>query len=115
MEGHVYNLDLAAAGTLTEQLTENLRRAIANGIYKPGDRLPGIREMAKLCGTSVQVPIDAFKALADEGFVKARPRIGCIVLGKNRKVWQGRILIVHVGAYTNYSQNVFCAESARLL
>ena len=115
MEGHVYNLDLAAAGTLTEQLTENLRRAIANGIYKPGDRLPGIREMAKLCGPSVQVPIDAFKALADEGFVKARPRIGCIVLGKNRKVWQGRILIVHVGAYTNYSQNVFCAESARLL
>lgn len=113
--GHVYSLDFAAAGTLTEQLTDNLRRAIAKGICKPGDKLPGVRQMAKLCGTSVQVPIDAIKALADEGFVKARPRIGCVVLEQNRKVWRGRILIVHVGAYTNYSQNVFCAESARLL
>ena len=111
----IYRLDAAAEETLTEQLAENLRRAIANGFCKPGDRLPGIREMAKLCGTSVQVPIDALRMLADEGFVKARPRIGCVVLEQNRKVWRGRILIVHVGAYTNYSQNVFCAESARLL
>lgn len=108
-------LDPAGPETLTSQLIENLRQAIANGVYKPGDRLPGIREMAKMCGTSVQVPIDALKALAQEGFVKARPRIGCIVLDKRRKVWRGRILIVHVGAYSNYSQNVFCAESARLL
>ena len=111
----VYTLNAAAKETLTEQLTENLRRAITNGVCKPGDKLPGIREMAKLCGTSVQVPVDALKMLADEGFVKARPRIGCVVLEQNRKVWRGRILIVHVGAYTNYSQNVFCAESARLL
>ena len=111
----IYALDPAAEETLTEQLAENLRRAIANGICKPGDRLPGIREMAKLCGTSVQVPVDALKMLADEGFVKARPRIGCVVLGKNRKVWQGRILMVHVGAHSNYGQNVFCGEVASLL
>ena len=111
----IYALDPSAKETLTEQLTENLRRAITNGVYRPGDKLSGVRQMAKLCGTSVQVPIDAMKTLADEGFVKARPRIGCIVLEQNRKVWRGRILIVHVGAYTNYSQNVFCAEAARLL
>ena len=110
-----YSLDAAAEKTLTEQLTENLRRAIVNGDYKIGDRLPGIRQMAKLCGTSVQVPIDALKTLADEGFVKPRPRIGCVVLGKNRKVWHGRILMIHVGAHSNYGQNVFCAEMASLL
>ena len=76
----IYRLDAAAAETLTEQLAENLRRAIANGLYKPGDGLPGIRVIAKWCGTSVQVPIGAMKMLADEGFVKARPRIGCVVL-----------------------------------
>ena len=111
----IYSLDPAAAETLTEQLTGNLRRAIANGVFKPGDKLPGVRQMAELCGTSVQVPIDALKALANEGFVKARPRIGCIVLGKSRKVWQGRILMVHVGAHSNYGQNVFCGEVASLL
>ncbi len=111
----VYSLDPAATETLTEQLTENLRRAIANGVFRPGDKLPGIRQMAMLCGTSVQVPIDAMKTLAEEGFVKARPRIGCVVLGKSRKVWHGRILMVHVGAHSNYGQNVFCGEVASLL
>ena len=66
---HIYCLDAAAAETLTEQLTDNLRRAIANGVYKSGDKLPGVRQMAALCGTSVQVPIDALKTLTDEGFV----------------------------------------------
>ena len=106
----IYRLDAAAAETLTEQLAENLRRAIANGICKPGDRLPGIREMAKLCGTSVQVPIGAMKILADEGFVKARPRIGCVVLEQSRKVWRGRVLVVRVGSHANYSQNAFANE-----
>ena len=111
----IYVLDPAAEETLTEQLADNLRRAIANGVCKPGDKLPGVRQMAALCGTSVQVPIDALKILTDEGFVRARPRIGCVVLGKNRKVWQGRILMIHVGAHSNYGQNVFCAEMASLL
>ena len=111
----IYSLDPAAAETLTEQLADNLRHAIAKGVCKPGDKLPGLRQMAELCGTSVQVPIDALKILTDEGFVKARPRIGCVVLGKNRKVWQGRILMVHVGAHSNYGQNVFCGEVASLL
>ena len=111
----VYSLDPAAPETLTEQLTDNLRRAIANGVCKPGDKLPGVRRMAALCGTSVQVPIDAVRKLAEEGLVKPRPRIGCVVLGKSRKLWHGRILMVHVGAHSNYGQNVFCAEIASRL
>ncbi|MBR3222894.1 MAG: GntR family transcriptional regulator [Kiritimatiellae bacterium] len=110
-----YVLDSAAAETLTEQLTGNLRRAIANGVFKPGDKLPGVRQMAELCGTSVQVPIAAMKTLAAEGFVKARPRIGCVVLEENRKVWRGRVLIVHVGNHANYSQNAFVNEVSTLI
>ena len=108
----IYALDPAAAGTLTEQLTENLRYAIANGIYKPGDTLPGVRQMARLCGTSIHVSVGALKVLTEEGLVKARPRIGCVVLDKSRKNWHGRVLLVHVGAYCNYNQNVFLAEVA---
>ena len=113
--GNICALDPAASETLTEQLTDNLRRAIANGVCKPGDTLPGVRRMAALCGTSVQVPIDAVKRLAEEGLVKPRPRIGCVVLGKSRKLWHGRILMVHVGSHSNYGQNVFCAEIASRL
>ena len=113
--GGLFALDAAASETLTEQLTENLRRAIANGVCKPGDKLPGVRRMAALCGTSVQVPIDAVKALAEEGLVRPRPRVGCVVLGRSRKLWHGRLLMVHVGAHSNYGQNVFCSELASRL
>ena len=113
--GEICALDPAASETLTEQLADNLRRAIANGVCKPGDTLPGVRRMATLCGTSVQVPIDAVKRLAEEGLVKPRPRIGSVVLGKSRKLWHGRVLMVHVGAHSNYGQNVFCAEIASRL
>lgn len=111
----LFALDPAAHEALTEQLADNLRRAIANGVCRPGDKLPGIRRMAALCGTSVQVPIDAVRKLAEEGLVKPRPRVGCVVLGKNRKLWHGRILMVLVGEHSNYGQNVFCSEMASLL
>ena len=107
----VFDLDPAAEGTLTSQLAENLRSAVFNGVFKAGDVLPGVRKMADLCGTSVQVPIDALKQLAADGLVKARPRIGCVVLGKNRHAWRGRVLLVHVGVRSNYGDNVFFAEA----
>ena len=108
----VYSLDPAGSETLARQLAGNLRRAFAKGVIKKGDVLPGVREMARLCGTSVRVPIMAVKTLTDEGMVKARPRIGCVVLEPNRRVWHGSVLLVHVGNHANYSQNVFANEFA---
>ena len=108
----VYALDPAAEGTLTSQLAENLRGAIFNGVFSVGDVLPGVRKMAELCGTSVQVPIDALTLLEADGLVKARPRIGSVVLGRNRHAWRGRVLLVHVGVHSNYGDNAFFAEAA---
>ena len=63
-------LDRTCEGTLAEQLAERLRRCIANGVWKPGSVLPGIRELAKLCGTSTRVPKAAIAMLADENHVR---------------------------------------------
>ncbi len=110
-----FRLDPAVSGTLTQQVADNLRQAIANGVYKPGDKLPGVRQLARSCGTSIHVSAGALRALVEEGIVKARPRIGCIVLGRSRSNWHGRVLLVHVGAHGNYNQNVFLAEVSNLL
>ena len=106
----VYDLDPAGGDTLTMQLAGNLRQAMANGTIKKGDVLPGVRRMARLCGTSVRVPVNAVKILSEEGLIKPRPRIGCVVLGPNRRVWHGSILVLHVGSHANYSQNAFANE-----
>ena len=98
-------LDRTCEGTLSEQLAERLRRCIANGVWKPGSVLPGIRELAKLCGTSTRVPKAAIAMLEGENLVRPRPRLGCEVLAGDRNVWRGRVLFVKSGQFDSYYQN----------
>ena len=106
----LFKLDVGSNETLSSQLTANLRRAIADGTFRPGDRLPSIREMASLCRTSIKVPLAAIEALAYDGLVKARPRIGSIVLGERRKLWKGRVLLVYTGVFGRYNTHVQYGE-----
>ena len=89
-----FSLDRKIAAPLSVQMAEGLRAAIASGFYRDGEVLPTIHEFARLLGTSVRVPREAITALAAEGLLKPRRRIGCIVVGHGSTVWKGRILAV---------------------
>ncbi|MBR3085240.1 MAG: winged helix-turn-helix transcriptional regulator [Kiritimatiellae bacterium] len=89
-----FALDRKVAAPLSAQMAEGLRAAIASGFYRDGEVLPTIHEFARLLGTSVRVPREAIAALAAEGLLKPRRRIGCIVVGRGEAVWKGRILAV---------------------
>ncbi len=89
-----FSLDRKIAAPLSDQMEEGLRSAIASGFYRDGEVLPTIHEFARLLGTSVRVPREAIAALAAEGLLKPRRRIGCIVVGRGESVWKGRILAV---------------------
>ena len=62
-----------------EALAGELREAIEKGIYRPGDRLPGVRRLAAAHGVSVSTAIAAVRGLEDAGLVEARPRSGFFV------------------------------------
>lgn len=102
-----FRLDPAGEGTLTDQLTQRIRDGIRRGLWKKGETLPDIRRLAQLCGTSERVPRAAFTRLQDENLVKARPRLGAVVLADNRRVWRGRVLLVEVGAHESYYHAAF--------
>lgn len=89
-----FSLDRKMAAPLSVQMAEGLRAAIMSGFYRDGEVLPTIHEFARLLGTSVRVPREAITALASEGLLKPRRRIGCIVVGRGSTVWRGRILAV---------------------
>lgn len=110
-----FALDQAAASTLADQLVGNIRRAIATGVFRRGDRLPGLRQMAKLCGTSLAVPRAAIRKLEESGEIRGRPGSGCIVLGRNESVWRGRVLLVIVGSCVSYARDTFFHELAMRL
>ena len=106
------SLDNASPDALSDQLAAAIRRKIALGELKPGDRLPSVREMARICGTSVRVPLTALDVLTGEGAVVSRPRLGTIVLGQKRKMWRGRVLVLRNCVCPDYTGMVLREEIA---
>ena len=101
-----FKVERSAAGSLSKQMTDGLREAIASGRYKAGDVLPTIVEWSKLLGVSIRVPEAAIAALAREGLVTAQKRIGCVVNARRQDVWNGRVLAVVPDGDHVYYQNV---------
>jgi DNA-binding transcriptional regulator YhcF (GntR family) len=89
------------------QMAKMLKDDIASGIWKPGDVLPSIKELAEHFHTSAKVPRKALALLAEEGLTVPRRSVGSIVTarGMDRQL-KGRILVYSRG--TGYSY--YCAE-----
>ena len=83
---------------LVDQMVAGVKDAIACGRYRIGDRLPSINEFARLAGVSRRVPKTALRRLADEGWIVAQPRKGCLASNPGVPVWKGRILLVFVNS-----------------
>lgn len=66
---------------LHEQVAAEIRRAIAEGEAKPGDRLPPARHLAAVMGVNANTVLRALRALQDEGLLEMRPRRGIRVVG----------------------------------
>ncbi len=65
--------------SLYQQLAHDIEQGIASGTYVAGERLPGVRALARTRGVSVATAVAAYEALSDRGHVEARPRSGYYV------------------------------------
>src|SRR5579872_63780 len=57
---------------LHEQVAAEIRRAIAEGEAKPGERLPPSRDLAAVLGVNTNTVLRALRALRDEGLLEFR-------------------------------------------
>ncbi len=64
---------------LHEQAAAQIRRAIAQGAAKPGDRLPPAKDLAAVMGVNRNTVLQALRALRDEGLLELRPGRGATV------------------------------------
>jgi DNA-binding transcriptional MocR family regulator len=64
---------------LQDQVAELLRRQIEEKIYRPGDRLPSIRELHTQLGVSITTVLNAYSRLETEGWIGAEPKSGFYV------------------------------------
>ncbi len=68
-----------AGSRLYEQIAERVKGMILDRIYRPGDRLPSVRELSRQCGVSITTVLDAYRLLEDQGLIHPRPQSGYYV------------------------------------
>lgn len=66
---------------LYEQVAGEIRRAIADGEAKPGERLPPAKDLAAVLGVNTNTVLRALRLLRDEGLLEFRRGRGISVSG----------------------------------
>lgn len=66
---------------LHEQVAAEIRRAIAGGEAKPGERLPPAKDLAHILGVNTNTVLRALRQLRDEGLLEFRRGRGITITG----------------------------------
>ena len=66
---------------LYEQVAAEIRRAIAEGEAKPGERLPPAKDLAAILGVNANTVFRSLRLLRDEGLLEFRRGRGVSVVG----------------------------------
>src|SRR5258708_21707667 len=69
---------------LHEQVAAEIRRAIADGEVKPGERLPPARDLPAVLGVNANTVLRALRELRDEGLLRFRRGRAITVAGTER-------------------------------
>jgi DNA-binding transcriptional regulator YhcF (GntR family) len=107
-------IDPSSSIALHEQVAAALRRAIADGEARPGERLPPARDLAAVLGVNTNTVLRALRTLRDEGLLEFRRGRGATVTGpapqRSEMITKARELI-SLGHQLGYSPD----ELARLI
>jgi DNA-binding transcriptional regulator YhcF (GntR family) len=74
-------IDRRESVELYVQVAAEIRRAIADGEAKPGERLPPARDLAAVLGVNANTVLRALRLLRDEGLLEFRRGRGVSVAG----------------------------------
>ncbi|MBD3656786.1 MULTISPECIES: aminotransferase-like domain-containing protein [Marinobacter] len=66
-------------GILYNQVADQLQALIREGVYRDGERLPGVRVLSRQFGVSISTVLHAHQTLEGRGFLEARERSGYFV------------------------------------
>ena len=75
------NIDRRDPTDLFEQVAGEIRRAIADGEAKPGERLPPAKDLAAVLDVNTNTVLRALRLLRDEGLLEFRRGRGISVVG----------------------------------
>ncbi|KAB0684510.1 winged helix-turn-helix transcriptional regulator, partial [Burkholderia territorii] len=62
-----------------EQLADDLQAQIERGVYRPGERIPSVRQASRQQQLSVTTVLRAYLVLESRGLIESRPQSGYFV------------------------------------
>jgi len=80
----VLKIDLAAPEAAYEQITSGLRALLVDGRFQPGCQLPTVRQLAMDLGVHHNTVAEAYRILAEEGWLDLRRGRGATVIERSR-------------------------------
>jgi len=75
-------IDPSAATPVYQQIINALRTLLVTAAFRPGERLPTVRQLALDLGVHHNTVAEAYRTLADEGWLALRRRHGATVLDR---------------------------------
>jgi len=78
----ILQIDLASAVPAYRQISSGLRTMLVDGTLAPGAQLPTVRRLANDLGVHHNTVAEAYRVLADEGWIEMRRRHGVTVLDR---------------------------------
>ncbi len=90
-----FHIDPAAGVPIYMQLTDQVKRAAASGLLKPGDQLPSVRELAVELTVNPNTIAKAYQELEREGVITTVRGRGTFVAAKiNRLLPEERLRVL---------------------
>lgn len=77
-------IDLASRVPVYEQIASGLRAELVSGQFNPGEKLPTVRTLAINLGVHHNTVAEAYRQLANEGWLELKRHRGAIVRERDR-------------------------------
>lgn len=74
-----FRLEPASGAPAYTQLVQQVRRAVLQGVLRPGDRLPPAREVVTALAINPNTVLKAYSELEHQGLAFSRPGVGTFV------------------------------------
>ena len=89
-------LDRRDPTDLFAQVAGEIRRAIAEGEAKPGERLPPAKDLAAVLGVNTNTVLRSLRVLRDEGLLEFRRGRGISVAGTPERGAVVQLSLIHI-------------------
>ena len=105
------SINPASSVPIFRQIADGIRGAVAAGVYRPGERIPSIRQTSASLLVNVNTVQRAYEQLEREGLITNKRGVGMIVSPKSEKVAKGG---VEEDVAATFLQAIAMARDAKL-